>query len=470
MATNNKILVVVLVSLLTVILAGHTSALAATSPTLSDSASYSVLGGETVTNTGATTMPGNLGVSPGSAATGFPPGVVGPPGTIHKADTNAGLAQIDNTAAFGTLDQGCDTTYIGASKDLVGENLVPGVYCADAFTLSGTLTLSGTGVWIFKSAATLITSGTANIVGGDSCNVWWRVVSSATLGTNTSLIGNILASTSITLQTGASLNGRAMAQTGSVTLDTNTISGLSCLASPATLRVVKAVTNDNSGTAAASAFNLHVKLAGTDVTNSPLHGVISPGRSYSLFAGTYVVSEDDYSGYSAFYSGDCEANGSVTLTAGADRTCTVTNNDTASAAAALATLHVVKDVNNYNGGTAGASLFSLHVKPSGSTTDVSGSPAYGVTSPGRTYLLSAGTYDVSEDPYGNYVSSFSGGCNDRGSVTLSAGEEKTCTVTNNDIAVATNTSLTSVSSVSPKLPNSGFAPRENKYPRCSFRL
>jgi hypothetical protein len=208
-------------------LTGPLTVLAATSPTLGTAGSYSVLGHTTVTNTGGTTMPGDLGISIGGAPTGFPPGSVGPPGTIRNAGDSL-LAQNADTAAFGFIDQGCDTTYAG-TKDLVGSNLVAGVYCADAFTLTGTLTLNGTGVWIFKSAATLITSGTANVVGGDPCNVWWREVSSATLGTNTSLIGNILASTSISLQTGASLNGRALAQTGAVTLDTNTITGSACL-------------------------------------------------------------------------------------------------------------------------------------------------------------------------------------------------------------------------------------------------
>jgi Ice-binding-like len=202
---------------------------AATSPTLGAAGSYSVLGATTVTNTGPTTMPGDLGVSPGTAVTGFPPGSVG--GTIHTGtDFNVVQAQAANTAAFGSIDQGCDVTYPGITKDLVGLHLVPGVYCAAAFTLSGTLTLTGTtGVWIFKSAATLITSGTANVVGGDPCNVWWREVSSAVLGTTTSLIGNILALTSITLATGAALNGRALAQTGAVTLDSNTITGSACL-------------------------------------------------------------------------------------------------------------------------------------------------------------------------------------------------------------------------------------------------
>ena len=215
--------------------------LRAISPNLGAAASYSVLGGEAVTNTGPTTIPGDVGVSPGTSVTGFPPGMVGPPGIIHAGDANAAAAQSANAVAFGFLDQTCDVTYLGV-KDLVGEMLVPGVYCADAFRLSGTLTLTGSGVWIFKSAADLITSGTANVVGGDPCNVWWREVSSATLGTNTSLIGNILASTSITLQDGVRLNGRDLAQTGSVTLINNTFSGPLCAPTATTTPIATATT------------------------------------------------------------------------------------------------------------------------------------------------------------------------------------------------------------------------------------
>ncbi len=232
MVKVNKRLLVILASLFSLILIASPKVFAATSPSLGSVGSYSVLGHTTVTNTGATTMPGDLGVSIGGAPVGFPPGIVGPPGTIRNAGDSL-IAQNANTAAFGSIDQGCDTTYPGI-KDLVAENLVPGVYCADAFQISGTLTLSGTSsdVWIFKSASTLITSGTANVVGGSACNVWWRVVSSASLGTNTSLTGNILALTSISMQTGASLNGRALAQTGAVTLDSNTISASTCLSAP----------------------------------------------------------------------------------------------------------------------------------------------------------------------------------------------------------------------------------------------
>jgi cell division septation protein DedD len=206
--------------------------LAAISPTLGAVASYSVLAGSIVTNTGPTTMTGNLGISPGIGEaphyTGFPPGIVGPPGTIHDADADAAAAQADDTAAFAFLDQGCDVTYPGVQDLTLVSPLGSGTYCADAFLLTGNLTLSGSGVWIFKSAATLTTSAGSSVTGGDPCNVWWRLVSSGTLGTNTSFIGNILALTDINLQTGASLNGRALAQTGQVTLDSNTITGPIC--------------------------------------------------------------------------------------------------------------------------------------------------------------------------------------------------------------------------------------------------
>jgi hypothetical protein len=231
-----KLIVLFLIVLMPLIfITSSQKAYAATSPTLVGSTSYSVLGHTTVTNTGSTTTTGDVGVSTGTSITNFPPGIAGGNNAVHlhSNDASAIAAQADNLSAFTSLDQGCDTTYAG-TKDLSGLNLVPGVYCAGSFHLTGTLTLSGSGVWIFKSESDLITSGTANVVGGDPCNVWWRVVSSATLGTYTSLIGNILASTSITMATGATLNGRAMVQTGQVLLDTNTITGPTCSAASST--------------------------------------------------------------------------------------------------------------------------------------------------------------------------------------------------------------------------------------------
>jgi hypothetical protein len=206
----------------------------AISPSLGAAASYSVLAGSIVSNTGPTIMPGDLGISPSIGApphyTGFPPGVVGPPGVIHDADAEAAAAQADATAAFTFLDQGCDVTYPGVQDLTLVSPLGPGTYCADAFLLTGNLTLSGSGVWIFKSAATLTTSSDSSVTGGDPCNVWWRLASSGTIGTGTTFIGNILALTDISLQANASLDGRALTQTGQVTLDSNIITGPICAA------------------------------------------------------------------------------------------------------------------------------------------------------------------------------------------------------------------------------------------------
>lgn len=216
---------------------------AATTVNLGTADSFAVLAGTEITNVPTSTITWDVGLSPaaGSNYAGLTAAQV--TGTIYAVDAtgpagsanNPGLlttAKTDLVSAYDALSAGdnaaCTTDYGDVTQDLVGLSLVPGVYCAGAFELSGTLTLEGSGVWIFRSAATLITSGTANVVGGDPCNVWWKVPSSATLGTNTSLIGNILALTSITLNNGATLNGRALARNAAVTLDQNTISNITC--------------------------------------------------------------------------------------------------------------------------------------------------------------------------------------------------------------------------------------------------
>lgn len=291
-----------------------------TSPVLVASDGYSVLAGSTVTNTGTTTVSGDLGVSPGSAVTGSPTVT----GTIHAGDANAALAQIDNSAAFDTLDQGCTTTYGGVQNLTLVSPLAPGVYCATAFTLTGDLILSGSGVWIFKSAETLITSSGSSVTGGDPCNIWWRVGSSATLNSTTVFKGNILALTSIALKTGATLNGRAMAQTGAVTLEGNTISGPTCTGATVgrsnmgTINVVKLVINDNGGTKTIADFPLFIN--GTPIAS---------GSTNTLFASSskYAVTEITDPNYVGTFSGDCDADGVMYLHPGEDQFCILTNND-----------------------------------------------------------------------------------------------------------------------------------------------
>jgi len=209
---------------------------AATSPSLNALSNYSVLGGQAVTCTASATTTGAVGVSSGTSITGFSPSCTAGGGT-QSNNASAIAAQAENLATFTALDQTCDQTF--GAVDLTAtfpSGVGPGVYCStSSFTLSGNLNLTGSGVWIFKTASTLITASGSSVTGGDPCNVWWRVGSSATLGSTTSFIGNILALNGVTaLNSGATLNGRVLAQdAGTVTLNGNTISGPTCSASSA---------------------------------------------------------------------------------------------------------------------------------------------------------------------------------------------------------------------------------------------
>jgi hypothetical protein len=214
---------------------GGSPAFAQTAPSLGSAQSFAVLGGSTVTNTGPTTITGDLGVSPGAAVTGFPPGLVSG-GTIHAADAVALAAQNSVTTAYNSLaSQACTLDLTG--QDLGGKTLTPGVYCfSTSAQLTGTLTLNSLGnaaaVFVFKIGSTLTTASASSVVminGGSACNVFWQVGSSATAGTTTSFIGNVLALTSITLTTGVHMIGRALARNGAVTLDSNVITNAACL-------------------------------------------------------------------------------------------------------------------------------------------------------------------------------------------------------------------------------------------------
>ena len=185
-----------------------------------------------MTNTGPSTINGNLGLHPGTAVTGFPPGTVN--GTTHAANAAALQAQSDLTIAYN--DAAGRTPATTAPADLGGLTLAPGVYrSASSIGLTGTLTLDAQGdpnaVFVFQAGSTLITASASRVRlvnGAQACNVFWQVGSSATLGTSTVLAGNILALTSITMNDGVTLNGRALARNGAVTLINDTITAAHC--------------------------------------------------------------------------------------------------------------------------------------------------------------------------------------------------------------------------------------------------
>jgi hypothetical protein len=202
---------------------------AQSAPALGSAESFAVLGATTVTSTGLTVIKGNLGVSPGTAVTGFPPGaVIG--GTIHSNDALATSAHADAFTAYSALAaETCGNdlsgSVLGTSPGAV--SLVPGVYCfGTSAQLTGTLTLSGKGIYVFQVGTTLTTASASAIVlanGAAAEDVFWQIGTSTTFGVNTSFVGSIFANVSDTITAGSSVAGRIFAITGAVTLDSNAI-------------------------------------------------------------------------------------------------------------------------------------------------------------------------------------------------------------------------------------------------------
>jgi len=207
---------------------------------LGTAASFGVLAGSTITNTGFTDVIGDIGVQPGSAITGFfgtveNDGSGNFTGSAHQDDAISAQAQIDANDAFTDLNNLPVNTTL--SVELGGLTLTPGVYMLGSAGLTGTLTLDGGGDYVFQIGETLITAelSMVNLINGaGASDVFWAVGTSATLGENTDFAGTIIASESISLTDGASVDGRLIALNGAVTLINNTIipepSSLSLLA------------------------------------------------------------------------------------------------------------------------------------------------------------------------------------------------------------------------------------------------
>ncbi len=308
---------------------------AATVVNLLTANNFAILAGSGITNTGATTITGDIGTFPTTTQTGF--GTISLTGTNHFGDAVTQQAKTDLVTAYNSaLGQSVDVFGV-VSADLGGQTLNPGVYedngAPNSLSIANgaTLTLDGGGnpnaIFVLKSASTLVTgvNSTVALIGSaQACNVFWQVGSSATLGVGSTFVGNILAFSSITDNGGSTINGRLLARNAAVTLNNTTVIRSTCSgALPGTLNVTKHVVNNNGGTLNASNFTLTV-TGTTNITPASFVGSES-GTAVTLDAGSYTVTEGAYSGYATTYSADCTGS----ITEGATKNCTVTNDDVA---------------------------------------------------------------------------------------------------------------------------------------------
>ena len=239
---------------------------------LGTATSFAVLGGSTVTNTGPSVISGDVGLHPGTSVTGFPPGIVND-GSIHATDALASSAKDDLVTAY---NDAAGRSMTGAvTADLGGQTLLPGVYRGPTLGLTGALTLDGAGdpnaVFIFQASSTLTTATASSVVligSAQACNVFWQVGSSATLGTASDFAGTIMALTSISATTGATIEGQLLARNGAVTLDTNTITRPVC----DTTQITTTSTTTGGSTTSTSAVVVPPTVPGGGTTSSTVPG------------------------------------------------------------------------------------------------------------------------------------------------------------------------------------------------------
>ena len=364
------------------LISGLSSANAAAIPVLNmgSSASFGVLANSEITSATASSISGsegsNIGIGSGTAATG----VI----SYTGSQVLAGTSLTALVAAASALADSRGGTTTGA--ELGGQTLAPGAYTNGTFEITGNLTLNAAGVpsavFILRSTSTLVTAvaSTVTLAGGaQACNVFWQIGSSATLGASSTMVGHVIAQSSISTGAGSVVNGQLIAVTAAVTLGGTTIANNSCAAVtpvvpttpapvvttpvtpvvpatpavvpatpavvpatpavvPAILHVVKVVINTHDGTSTATSFVIHVTHNGKDVTGSPMSTIGGAGDTYSLAPGNYIVYEEPTNGYRGVWSGNISTGGGVSLSAGQDLTVTRTNYDMGTSAVAPATV------------------------------------------------------------------------------------------------------------------------------------
>ncbi len=308
---------------------------------------FAILAGASIVDASLSSITGNVGVYPASG-TFNALSCAEVTGTFYSSDaagplckvTNGSLlsqAKTDLTAAYtAAANETPATTLAGADNQLGGKTLTSGIYTFSAAATAnviGTLTLDGGGdpnaVFVFQTASTLVTDSGSIVKlvnGARSCNVFWQVGSSATLGTGTTFVGTIMADQSITDAGGSTVDGRLLARVATVTVNNTTITVPTCASSfpggrnlrTGTINVVKAVVNDNGGTKKVGDFQLFVN--GTPVVSGITNAFPAP-------AAAYTVTEASDPNYAGTFSGDCDSNGQVSLSTGQNKFCIITNND-----------------------------------------------------------------------------------------------------------------------------------------------
>ncbi len=323
-----------LIAILTTIsifgIASLVSVFAATSPALNSAWTFAILS-STYTNTTSTTVNGDIWYTTAPAT---PPTLVG---SVHMADSLYNQAGIDQGTTLTDLNnQVCTFTFAPWAIDLATDTThswaiwvyTPWVYCITwAATIWWTwITLDWAGTYIFRInwALNTVDGSVITLSGSSNCDVFWTPTAATTLGANTTFNWIIIDAAGITMWANTTFLWKALAYGGTITTDTDTITAPICSSSsPATLHIIKNVVN---WTAIASDFTLHVKYPlGSDVIGSPATGTWTPGTTYSLSAWNYIVSENANTSYTQSFAWDCNTSGNVSLLAGDNKTCTITN-------------------------------------------------------------------------------------------------------------------------------------------------
>jgi hypothetical protein len=253
---------------------------------LGTATTYAILSGQAISNTGPSTVSGDIGISPGGMGSIVGYSDITHTGALHAADGEALTAQNNLTTAYNDAAGRTPTALTGV--ELGGSTLLSGVYAGGTQAITGTLTLDAQGdpaaVWVFQSAATLITASASQVLltnGANPCNVFWQVSSSATLGTNSDFVGTIMALTSITATTGARIQGRLLARNGAVTLDTNTITAGNCAVTPAVI-----VPSPTTTTIAATATTADASATTAVPTTVPVAESIADESTTTIIPGS----------------------------------------------------------------------------------------------------------------------------------------------------------------------------------------